>query len=313
MGYTMNVKYVFTVFTSTYNRAYVLRRAFNSLQLQTFKDFEWVVVDDGSNDGTGQLVRELAQEASFPVRYFFQTHGHTKKAINRGVREAQGELFVFLDSDDELMPSALERINFYWKNIPIENRSHICGVFGLCQYINKRIVGATFPQDYMITSLNDMLFRYKVCGDKNATFFVDILRNYPFPEDISGLVPEGTVWCKMSRRYFALFVNEIFSTVHISEDSITPKKRFGSFMQKRAEGRALCASELLSHELRKYFLCSPYRFCVEAIMYVRSSLHIINKDNLPRVSCIWGRLLVFILYPIGLFCAGLDKIAKYKE
>ena len=89
----------FTVFTPTYNRGYVLRRAFESLQRQTFKDFEWVVVDDGSTDNTRVLVADLAQKALFPVRYFYQTHGHKKKAINYGVREARGELFVFLDND----------------------------------------------------------------------------------------------------------------------------------------------------------------------------------------------------------------------
>ena len=96
----------FTVFTPTYNRGYVLRRAFESLQRQTFKDFEWVVVDDGSTDNTRVLVADLAQKALFPVRYFYQTHGHKKKAINYGVREARGELFVFLDSNNELLSNA---------------------------------------------------------------------------------------------------------------------------------------------------------------------------------------------------------------
>ena len=88
----MKNRYKFTVFTPTYNRAYVLRRAFESLQRQTFKNFEWVIVDDGSTDNTKRVLAELAQEASFPVRYFYQTHGHKKKAINYGVREARGEL-----------------------------------------------------------------------------------------------------------------------------------------------------------------------------------------------------------------------------
>ena len=55
--------YVFTVFTATYNRAHVLHRVYHSLRAQTFRDFEWLVVDDGSSDGTGALVAGWRAEA----------------------------------------------------------------------------------------------------------------------------------------------------------------------------------------------------------------------------------------------------------
>lgn len=303
------MSFMFTVFTSTYNRAYVLRRAFNSLQQQTFKDFEWVVVDDGSTDDTERLVRDLAQEALFPVRYFFQPHGHTKKAINRGAREAGGELFIFLDSDDELMPNALERINFYWQKVSSEKHLQICGIFGLCQYVDGGLVGRKFPQDCMKSSLNEILFRHKAVGERAAAIVTSVLRQYSFPENIPGLVPEGTVFVRMARKYQAIFVNEVFRVYHSSDDSITPKKRFGDFIRNRAEGRALCASEILSHEIKKYFFYNPKQFFVEAIMYVRSALHI-KRGEVPKISCFWGRLLVFILYPFGFLLACFDRMSR---
>lgn len=304
------MKFLFTIFTPTYNRVYVLRRAFESLQKQTFRDFEWVVVDDGSTDNTEQLVRELAKEASFPVRYFYQTHGHKKKAINRGVREAQGELFVFLDSDDELTPNALERFNFHWDNIPVEDRKRFCGIFGLTQYADGGIMGSPFPRTLMESNFNEMLFRYKSVGERSVVFATAILKKYPFPECISGLVPEGLVWARMARQYQALFVNEVLRIYYLSEDSITPKTRFGAFAQERAEGRALHASELLNNEIKKYFLYNPELFCTEAIMYVRSKFHM-DSRFCPKIFYIGGKFLIVGSFLVGVAYAVLDKIHMY--
>ncbi|MGQ9564843.1 MAG: glycosyltransferase family 2 protein, partial [Thermogutta sp.] len=95
----------FTVFTPTYNRAHTLSRTYESIRRQTIRDFEWVIVDDGSTDGTDELVQQWQQECNdFPIRYFWQPNQHKKVAFNRGVREAKGQWFVPIDSDDELLP-----------------------------------------------------------------------------------------------------------------------------------------------------------------------------------------------------------------
>ena len=69
--YMNEQEFVFTIFTPTYNRARLLGRAFQSLREQTFRNFEWLVVDSGS-DGTDKLVEHWAKVASFPVSYTWQ-------------------------------------------------------------------------------------------------------------------------------------------------------------------------------------------------------------------------------------------------
>lgn len=97
-----------TIFTPTYNRAYRLPNLYKSLQEQTCKDFEWLVVDDGSTDNTSKLFEQWqAEENSFPIRYFKQPNGGKHRAINRGVKEAKGELFFIVDSDDTLSSNAI--------------------------------------------------------------------------------------------------------------------------------------------------------------------------------------------------------------
>jgi len=96
--------FVFTVFTPTYNRAHTLPRVWNSLRRQTFRNFEWLIVDDGSSDNTREMVSGWSRISDFPIRYLWQRNALKKTAINLGVREARGQLFLSIDSDDECTP-----------------------------------------------------------------------------------------------------------------------------------------------------------------------------------------------------------------
>ena len=97
MGYPHKI----TVFTPTYNRAYIIETLYRSLQRQTYRDFEWLVVDDGSADNTQELFEAWQKEDNFfPIRYYKQENGGKCRAMNRGLEMAQGELFFTVDSDD---------------------------------------------------------------------------------------------------------------------------------------------------------------------------------------------------------------------
>ena len=97
-----------TVFTPTYNRAHTLERLFDSLMAQTSREFEWLVVDDGSTDQTESLIKEFSAKAAFSVRYIYQTNGGKHRAHNAAIKLAAGELVIILDSDDCLLPHAVE-------------------------------------------------------------------------------------------------------------------------------------------------------------------------------------------------------------
>lgn len=99
-----------SVFIPTYNRVGYLEEAIESVLAQTYGDLEVVVVDDGSDDGTEELVRSY-NETDRPgrVRYVGQPHLGIAAARNRAVREASGELIAWCDSDDLWEPTKLER------------------------------------------------------------------------------------------------------------------------------------------------------------------------------------------------------------
>jgi len=93
-----------TIVIPTYNRAALLRETLDSVSAQTFRDYEIVVVDDGSTDHTAQMIARRAE----PIRYFRQRNEGASSARNHGLREARGSLVAFLDSDDLWLPEYLQ-------------------------------------------------------------------------------------------------------------------------------------------------------------------------------------------------------------
>lgn len=98
-----------TIFTPTYNRAHLLPNLYQSLLNQKRVDFEWLIVDDGSTDGTEELVNQWIEEAVLTIRYFRKENSGKHTAINKGVQLAKGELFLIVDSDDVLAENALKK------------------------------------------------------------------------------------------------------------------------------------------------------------------------------------------------------------
>lgn len=213
---------IFTVFTPTFNRAYTLPRVYESLKSQTFKNFEWLIVDDGSSDGTADLVKMWQNEGALTIRYFYQINRGKHIAINRGVSESYGELFLFTDSDDRLVPQALERLHFHWNNIPESQREKISGITFLCMYSDGKIVGNCFPADVVISDPVTFAIKYKLIGDKKGFHRTEILKQYPFP-DFPGenFVPEGLVWNRISRDYKICFVNEALEVVEYQKGGLS--------------------------------------------------------------------------------------------
>lgn len=136
-----------TVCTPTYNRAYILRRPFESLLKQTFKDFEWLIIDDGSSDNTENLVKEFIEQADFSIKYVSKPNGGRASALNESYQHIQTEYVINLDSDDELVPDALEKIYHAWENIPENERDRFWCVVGHCVDQKGNRIGGDWPED----------------------------------------------------------------------------------------------------------------------------------------------------------------------
>jgi len=236
-------QYTFTVFTPTFNREHLLSRVYNSLLRQTYRDFEWLIVDDGSVDNTAEVVKIFSAGADFSIRYVWKANGGKHTAVNEGVRQAKGEFFAILDSDDWYVDDALEKMYDTWQSIEKESQTAFCGVCGLCCYPNGSPVGRRFPRDPLDSNAIEVVYVHRMTDDKKGCIRTDVMKEFPFPEDLGEFVTESVVWNRMARKYSTRFVNRIFAVVEYQEGGLTDSGRLHAVRSPKA--MVLVLNELL--------------------------------------------------------------------
>ena len=213
-----------TVFTPTYNRAHTLPRVYESLCRQTSRDFAWLVVDDGSTDGTRALVEQWQATADFEVEYLYQPNSGKHNAHNAAVARATTELFAIVDSDDELLPHAVERLVATWQSAGPEVREKIAGIWSLCADAHGEIIGGPFRQGLVDATLQELRYRERLNKEMLPTFVTAVLRRYPFPATPPGacpFIPESYVWMQITRTHPLRFLNEPCRIYHQGEESLS--------------------------------------------------------------------------------------------
>lgn len=232
-----------TVFTPTYNRAYILDVLYQSLKCQTYKNFEWLIVDDGSIDNTEQLVEEWANENDgFEIKYHRQENRGKCSAINKGLQLATGTLFFTVDSDDYLTKDALEKINKWESELP-KNQKY-CGFAGNMGISAGETPNRSFDGGYYDGSALD---RYRnVDGERAMVFYTDVHRKYLYPIfQNEKFMTEAIAWNRMAwDGYKMRFYNDIIWIYEYKADGLTKSgsrlfienpKGYGLWLRERAK------------------------------------------------------------------------------
>jgi glycosyltransferase involved in cell wall biosynthesis len=297
---------MFTVFTPTFNRAHTLDRVWNSLRAQTCRDFEWLIVDDGSTDDTPSLVAAWRREADFPIRYLPQANQGKHAAFNRAVAEAAGEYFINLDSDDACLPQALERFAFHWQAIPAADRPRYAAVVALCKDQHGNPVGDRFPRDPLDADYLQLCYRYRVRGEKWGCHRTAVLREFPFPATgNSAYLPERVVWSRIARQYRERCVNEALRVYWVDGPSMV----HGRSAAHAAPGGVLEHLDALNEDAGDYLLAAPLEFLRSAVHYARFSFHegIAIREQRLRLRGWLPRLLWATMLPVGWLVYRRDR------
>lgn len=212
-----------SIFTPTYNRAYKLPELYLSLCNQTDKDFEWIVVDDGSEDDTASLVCDWQKDSPFPIIYQYQPNGGKHRAINRGLSIAKGELFFIVDSDDYIIPNAVEIIMSDWGRV---KEAGLCGISYLRGYDENSVIGDVFPKNDYVDNFIEVRFNQNIGGDKAEIWVTDYLKEFPFPEfDGEKFLGESWLWIRVSRQRDMLWRNKIIYITEYLEGGLSKSGR----------------------------------------------------------------------------------------
>ncbi|HHC5059848.1 glycosyltransferase family 2 protein [Aeromonas veronii] len=181
--------------TPTYNRAYVLPRLYDSLCQQTRQDFEWLVIDDGSTDGTAELIFDYRVKSDFSINYYYKENGGKHRAINEGVVHATGDWIIIVDSDDLLTGDAVAKL--------YDVMNHIGSEFvGMCfrrTTLSGHIIGISDPAWSKSIVMQPIMAGHVLKGDLAYVFRTNVMRECPFPEfPGEKFVPELYIWNKIA-------------------------------------------------------------------------------------------------------------------
>lgn len=212
---------ILSVVTPTYNRAELLKRCFDSLCRQTDKDFEWVIVDDGSTDNTQEVIKSFT--ADFSIVRKVKENGGKHTALNRSHGYLNGKYVVILDSDDYLTDNAVEQIKAAWKQY--EENPEI-GIVTLLKGRSEDDPSCKAPDEHTPVDI----MRYKrICihsSDCCEVIRKELFQKYPFPVfPGERFVSEGALWNRVSFTHKCVYVNRVVYIADYLEGGLTKSGR----------------------------------------------------------------------------------------
>lgn len=220
-------KSFFTVITPVFNRPETLKRTIESVKNQSFRDFEYIIVNDGSTEDIDSVVSPLLDSSLFPVLYIKKSNGGVHTARNAGIRHARGTLTVMIDSDDEMTPDALEVFHRAWSGIPDEEKKDYFQISGRC-VTEKGVEGPLFPPRINTLPKEKAAILYeKVPFEIFLCDRTDVLKEnlFPEPEGIT-FVLESILWFKLLRMYRVKCIDNVLRIYHTEgDDHVFSKKK----------------------------------------------------------------------------------------
>lgn len=295
-------KYKFTVFTPCYNSAPYIDRIKETIEGQTYRNFEWIVVNDASTDNTSELLKNLIKTIDIPVKFFDLKNNQMLAAnYNLAVEHAEGEIFVITGHDDTYMPDMLTIYNELYDKY---DSDEIGGIVGRCITQYGKITPPEFIKPIMSYWEYGVDKKGNYTGEAPRAIKTDVLRKYmPFdPEEKLNPPIEELMACD---GYKFITTNNIVRKYYyaMSEDSLcfsANKYRLHTWRRN-----------LLYINKFQFYIPWPIKRRLRAIIdYSYSSVQMeytIKKALSPLEH---DKVLVLLAYPVAHF---LKYVANHKK
>lgn len=238
-----------TVITPVYNNKNLLKRAIQSIENQIYRDFEYIIVDDGSQENMDDLVLEFMNRTDIPVLYIKKENGGVHTARNDGCRHARGELMLNLDGDDELVDMALQVFVDTWDKIPDSEKSKYREIVAQCMDETGKRVGEPFPDNINNVSWKRARRLCRKTGGEHIGFDVTSIRKenlWPEPEGVNEM-SEGVLWEYLGKKYCSYFINDMLRIYHTEVENSMSKGKYRKKTLQDCINRRWESSYILNH------------------------------------------------------------------
>lgn len=164
-----------TVFTPTYNRAELLHLGYEALKRQSSMDFLWLIIDDGSTDGTRKLVEQwMERQNGFQIQYRYKENGGLHTGYNEAIKYSDTELMVCIDSDDFMPDDAVEKIINFWNQY---GSDRYAGIVGLDYNFKGEVIGDLLPEQKSVNLIDLLTGKYPIHnGDRKNVIRTELYK-----------------------------------------------------------------------------------------------------------------------------------------
>lgn len=218
---------MFSILTPTYNRLHTLERVYNSLLNQTFKDFEWIIVDDGSSDKTEELINHWRLQKKMIIKFYKLKKNQGKSfAVNFGLQHCSYPYTIIADSDDRFENETLDKLNNIWSTInTLYSNSNIASIWSLTKDLNNNIIGDKFPKNFWQVNFKERILDNNIKGEKWSCWRTEILSTQKMYVQSNCHIEESQTWNKININYDFICINKAFRIYYDSPDGIIARKK----------------------------------------------------------------------------------------
>jgi glycosyltransferase involved in cell wall biosynthesis len=277
-----------SIWTPTWNRAALLERVWNGLNSQSYKHIEWIIGNDGSTDETADVISELASRSGFPVSVITaSTRVGKARMDNEGIARASGEFVVECDSDDYLLPRAIEVLVDTWNSIPKSERENYVGVLAVCSN-EQNVRGPSLPKYQFDSIWNALVDKFDGGSDMVSLIKLKDWKMHPFPE-VDFVVPEGITWTTIGHKKV-----RVCPEILLIKEYKAPHCISFSGKMEYCRGRAYAIASV-ENNTRMYRQNLRGRWW-QLITYIRCCMH--GEIGMRHAANMWGQnssLFEFIL------------------
>jgi len=296
-------KHRFTVVTPCYNSEKFIKRVFDSLKKQTFKNFEWYVINDASTDNTSHLIKKFSETVDFPVIFHdLEKNQGLHNNINQAIKDANGEFFILYGHDDEITKDALETFDYLLSKY---NNPEIGSVYALAKDQTGKLVGKKYPKDELVSTYWEQFFDYDNPAEKFQCFRTDCLRSiYPLPTEAPNEQSGGWLWGKFGMKYKSIFVNKILRTYYTNvEGQITATSNRDTNPEMIFNYHVTWVNEFQYHVKNKKRRLRGIGACVShGLLAGKSIIQILSQIHKKR-----NKLICLLFYPIAIYYNKRNK------
>ncbi|UPA31239.1 glycosyltransferase family 2 protein [Terrisporobacter glycolicus] len=211
-----------TIFTPTYNRAYCLTNCYESLLRQYNKNFEWLIIDDGSSDNTESLVNSwLSKNNGFQIKYIYKQNGGLHTAYNEAIAHISTELSMCVDSDDYIPDNCINDILNFWDR---HKSNKYAGIVGLDSYTDGSIIGDLLPDQKYINLIDLLTNKYNLNnGDRKLVVRTDLYKSVFPMKSFKGEKNFNPHYMHLliSKEYDFLVLNKVLCIVEYQENGMS--------------------------------------------------------------------------------------------